>query len=220
MRPSLALFWITSWLLACLALAPSAAAQQSTVTVPLTAQNGSGITGNATLTDLGNNQTRVEITISPTTGDHPAHIHMGTCANLDPTPEFPLTNVQNGTSTTVVNQALSTIMRTQRAINLHLSAAEIATYVACGDIPVVGSQPPSSAPAAAQPAAARPAPAAQAPAAAQPQVAPAATAPVQVPVALPRTGDAANPALLVIAAGMVLLTLGATLRRVGQKRPS
>ena len=134
MRPSLALFWITSWLLACLALAPSAAAQQSTVTVPLTAQNGSGITGNATLTDLGNNQTRVQISITPATGDHPAHIHMGTCANLDPTPEFPLTNVQNGTSTTVVNQALSTIMRTQRAINLHLSAAEIATYVACGDI--------------------------------------------------------------------------------------
>jgi len=215
MRSSLALFSITSWLLACLALAPSAAAQQSPVTVPLTAQNGSGIAGNATLTDLGNNQTRVQISITPATGDHPAHIHMGTCANLDPTPEFPLTNVQNGTSTTVVNQALSTIMRTQRAINLHLSAAEIATYVACGDIPVVGSQPPSSGPAAAQPA-----PAAPAPAAAQPQVAPAATAPVQVPVALPRTGDAANPALLVIAAGVVLLTLGATLRRVGQKRLS
>ena len=219
MRSSLALFSITSWLLACLALAPSAAAQQSPVTVPLTAQNGSGITGNATLTDLGNNQTRVQISITPATGDHPAHIHMGTCANLDPTPEFPLTNVQNGTSTTVVNQALSTIMRTQRAINLHLSAAEIATYVACGDIPVVGSQPPSSGPAA-QPAAAQPAPAAPAPAAAQPQVAPAATAPVQVPVALPRTGEAANPALLVIAAGVVLLTLGATLRRVGQKRLS
>jgi LPXTG-motif cell wall-anchored protein len=218
MRSSLALFSITSWLLACLALAPSAAAQQSPVTVPLTAQNGSGIAGNATLTDLGNNQTRVQISITPATGDHPAHIHMGTCANLDPTPEFPLTNVQNGTSTTVVNQALSTIMRTQRAINLHLSAAEIATYVACGDIPVVGSQPPSSGPAAAQPAAAQPAPAA--PAAAQPQVAPAATAPVQVPVALPRTGEAANPALLVIAAGVVLLTLGATLRRVGQKRLS
>ena len=215
MRSSLALFSITSWLLACLALAPSAAAQQSPVTVPLTAQNGSGIAGNATLTDLGNNQTRVQISITPATGDHPAHIHMGTCANLDPTPEFPLTNVQNGTSTTVVNQALSTIMRTQRAINLHLSAAEIATYVACGDIPVVGSQPPSSGPAAAQPP-----PAAPAPAAAQPQVAPAATAPVQVPVALPRTGDAANPALLVIAAGVVLLTLGATLRRVGQKRLS
>jgi LPXTG-motif cell wall-anchored protein len=218
MRSSLALFSITSWLLACLALAPSAAAQQSPVTVPLTAQNGSGIAGNATLTDLGNNQTRVQISITPATGDHPAHIHMGTCANLDPTPEFPLTNVQNGTSTTVVNQALSTIMRTQRAINLHLSAAEIATYVACGDIPVVGSQPPSSGPAAAQPAAAQPAPAA--PAAAQPQVAPAATAPVQVPVALPRTGEAANPALLVIAVGVVLLTLGATLRRVGQKRLS
>ena len=89
---------------------------------------------------MGNSQTRVDVRITPATGDHPAHIHMGSCANLNPTPEIPLTNVQNGTSTTVVNQALATIQGQQRAVNLHMSAADLATYVACGDIPLVGTQ--------------------------------------------------------------------------------
>jgi LPXTG-motif cell wall-anchored protein len=184
---------LTVGVLALLAFAPSAAAQQSPVTVQLAAQNGSGITGTVTLTDIGNSQTRVVVNVTPTTGDHPAHIHMGSCANLDPTPEFPLNNVQNGTSTTVVAQPLATIMRSQRAVNLHMSATDLATYVACGDIPVVGSQPPSGATTTAPAAGARPA----------------ATAPVQ----LPRTGDVANPAPLMLGSGLVLVGLGLLLRR-------
>jgi hypothetical protein len=159
---------------------------------------------------MGSNQTNVEIRITPTSGDHPAHIHLGTCANLNPAPEFPLSNVVNGTSTTVINQALSTIQGTQRAINLHLSAAQAATYVACGDIPLLGTQPPNAPPPAAAPA---PAPAPPAPA---PQaVAPAAVQPT--PSQLPRTGDLGTGPLVIIS-GLGLITLGLGIRRRATRR--
>ena len=87
-----------------LALAlPSLAMAQTptTLTIPLTAQNGSGVTGTAVITDLGGGKSKVVLTVSggktATTG--PAHIHAGKC----PEPGAvvaPLTNVANGTSTT------------------------------------------------------------------------------------------------------------------------
>jgi LPXTG-motif cell wall-anchored protein len=199
-----------------LALVPTAAAQQRTVTVTLSQQSASGVTGTVTLTDIGNSQTRVEVHITPTTGDHPAHIHMGSCANLDPTPEFPLTNVQNGTSTTVVNQALATIQGQQRAVNLHMSATDLATYIACGDIPLVGTQSPNAAPAAV----AAPAPAPQTNVGGGQAVAPATVgaAPAQVPVALPRTGDLPNAAPLFVVAGLALAAAGLGLRRRFSRR--
>jgi hypothetical protein len=192
--------WFTVGVLGALAFASPAAAQPAPVTIQLAAQNGSGIAGTVTLTDLGNNQTRVVVNITPATGDHPAHIHMGSCANLDPTPEFPLTNVQNGASTTVVDQSLTTIMRTQRAVNLHLSAAQVATYVACADIPVVSSQPPTAPAAAPAAAAGR--------GAVSPSGAPA-------PAQLPRTGlaDTYPIAAPLIASGIALMALGLVLRR-------
>ena len=125
--------------LALVAVSPTALAQQRSITVNLTQENASGITGSVTLTDMGGGRTRVDVRITPTTGDHPAHIHMGTCANLNPTPEFPLNNVRNGTSTTEVDTALATIQSEQRAVNLHLSAQEAATYVACGNIAIAGA---------------------------------------------------------------------------------
>src|SRR5437868_8040453 len=70
---------------------------------------------------------------SPTA--QPAHIHKGTCANLDPTPAFPLTSVVNGTSqTSLTTVDLPTLLAGQFAINVHKSAAEATVYTACGDI--------------------------------------------------------------------------------------
>jgi LPXTG-motif cell wall-anchored protein len=166
----------------------SVMAQQRTVTVQLTAQSGSGVTGTATLTDIGGGRTRVAIRLTPATGDRPAHIHAGTCANLNPAPEFPLANVQNGTSTTEVNAALATIQNAQRAINLHQSPQEVATYVACGNIQVAGTQPPNVPP--------------QLPG-----------TPAQVPAALPATGDAATALPLAVAGGLALIGLGFAVRR-------
>lgn len=106
----------------------------SSMDVPLYAQNDSGETGTATLTESGG-QTTVSIQLdnAPDT-PQPAHIHTGSC----PTPgavTYPLTNVVSGTSQTVLNVDLATL-RSQLplAVNVHKSAAESTTYVSCGDL--------------------------------------------------------------------------------------
>ena len=121
-------------LLALPALAGAVAAVDP-VTVQLKVQNNSGQAGTATLTDLGNNTTRVvvESTGAPA-GPQPIHIHEGTCANLTPQPKFPLTNMVNGRSETTVNAALTTILAAPHSINIHKSQQEAAVYVSCGEI--------------------------------------------------------------------------------------
>jgi plastocyanin len=80
---------------------------------------------------------------------HPAHIHTGTCAELGDV-VVPLTDVahiggdaeRTGAtsaipvkgSITVVDMPLQEIIDGGHAINVHLSADEIGTYIACGDI--------------------------------------------------------------------------------------
>jgi hypothetical protein len=102
----------------------------------MTAENGSGENGTATLTDL-NGKTRVVIHLShePATGNQPAHIHPGTCANLNPTPKYPLKNVVSGVSNTIVNAPITSLLGAHFAINVHESAAQIQKYVSCGNIP-------------------------------------------------------------------------------------
>lgn len=94
---------------------------------------------------------------------HPAHIHEGTCDNLNPQPLFPLADVQMrggmeldtaspvaspsatmGTmasgvpvavSVTTVSATLDNLISmTQHAINVHESAENIQNYIACGEI--------------------------------------------------------------------------------------
>ncbi|MER3400179.1 MAG: hypothetical protein C4313_03440 [Thermoflexus sp.] len=116
-------------------VAVAAAPAPQTVTIPLKEQGGSGQSGTATLRAMGD-QTEVTITITPGPAgvDQPAHIHEGTCANLNPKPAFPLTPVRDGRSTTTVNVRLTDLLAKPFAINVHKSAQEIAVYVACGEI--------------------------------------------------------------------------------------
>lgn len=129
----------------------SVAGAATSVTVQLSAQNNSGETGTAELTDMGGGQTKVVITLTgaPSGVAQPAHIHEGTCANLNPTPKYPLTSVQGGKSETTVNVSLTDLMAKPFAINVHKSAQEIPVYVACGNIPTqaAGGTTPSSPPA-------------------------------------------------------------------------
>jgi hypothetical protein len=109
-------------------------AQGQSITVTLTEQNGSGQNGTAVLTDMGD-QTQVVINISGGSATaQPAHIHDGTCANLNPKPKYPLTSVVNGTSTTMVPVKLSDLTDEPYAINIHKSGTEASVYVSCGDI--------------------------------------------------------------------------------------
>lgn len=125
-----------------LAVGPGAAWAQGGISiVTLNAQNGSGESGQATLTSIDATHTRVEVTLSggPADVPQPAHIHDGSCANLNPVPKYPLTNVVNGASTTIVPVALTDLLGGKFAINVHKSAAEVSVYVACGDITALSS---------------------------------------------------------------------------------
>ena len=127
---------LAAGLSATLALPAAVSAQAARpVSVQLAVQNASGVSGTAMLTDIGNGRTRVDVRVS--TGGNtnmPAHIHDGTCANLNPSPRIPLTNVMNGTSTTEVNATIASILATPSAINLHKSPQEASVYVACGNV--------------------------------------------------------------------------------------
>jgi len=115
--------------------AGSALALDDAVTVKLEAQNNSGQTGTATLFSEGES-TRVVIELlnAPTGVAQPAHIHPGRCDNLDKAPKWPLQAVMNGRSVTVLAASLDAILKDKVAINIHKSAAEIQTYVSCGNI--------------------------------------------------------------------------------------
>jgi plastocyanin len=88
---------------------------------------------------------------SGATHSHPAHIHLGTCAELDPSPTFPLTDIalasaesageaEDGTaipverSLTTVEATLEDLRSGDYAINVHQSAEDIGTYIACGSL--------------------------------------------------------------------------------------
>ncbi len=81
-------------------------------TIQIGPQNGSGINGTATLTDMGNGQTQVVVNVTGFTAGTPSpiHIHEGTCATLNPAVKFPLSNLVDGKSTTMVPVALSAVL--------------------------------------------------------------------------------------------------------------
>lgn len=106
------------------------------MTVTLDAQNDSGETGTAVLTEEEEGKTKVTLTIAgaPKGIAQPAHIHSGAC----PKPGaivYPLTNVVNGVSETTLDVDTETLMKQlPLAINVHKSASQAAIYVACGDL--------------------------------------------------------------------------------------
>jgi hypothetical protein len=109
----------------------------------LSAQNNSGETGTATLLQSGANViVRLRLSGAPVE-PQPAHIHKGTCDKLDPKPAYPLSNVVNGVSETVVKDvSLSDFTSGKYAINVHKSLKDIPTYVACGNITAPAAMAP------------------------------------------------------------------------------
>lgn len=113
----------------------SAPTYAASSTVTMTAQNDSGQNGTVMLEDMGGGMTKVTVNISNgSTTPQPAHIHEGSCSNLNPKPKWPLNNVVNGTSETMVDAPLSDIATGGYAVNIHKSAAEASVYTSCGDI--------------------------------------------------------------------------------------
>ncbi|MDQ3539505.1 MAG: hypothetical protein M3440_02355, partial [Chloroflexota bacterium] len=96
--------------------------------------NDSGVSGTATLYESGD-QTIVELSLEDTGENHPAHIHAGSCGDLQPEPEYPLQNVgPEGQSTSVVDASLADLIAGDFAIDLHLSPNELGTLIVCANI--------------------------------------------------------------------------------------
>jgi hypothetical protein len=113
----------------------SAAAQSTQpVVIDLAEQNGSGISGTATLTPDGDNTT-VKIEVNGPVGANPANILSGDCTTNDPTPVFSLTDVDaNGVSETSVASTIADLTAAPHVIVLHASATNLGTIVSCGEI--------------------------------------------------------------------------------------
>jgi hypothetical protein len=120
----------------CLAMTVAACSgQQDSRTLQLTTLNDSGVTGSAVLTDLGDGTTRVEVDVDPAGHpDMPAHIHPGTCVDLVPQPLYPLSNVIDGESETILEVSLDELFAGDLALNVHNSSQDFATYTACADL--------------------------------------------------------------------------------------
>ena len=108
------------------------------MTVNLGEQNNSGESGTARLTAQGD-KTKIVLDLRNPSAmmaseTQPAHIHKGSCAKLDPTPAYALADVMDGKSVSTVDVKLDVLRQGAFAINVHKSAEEIQTYVACGDI--------------------------------------------------------------------------------------
>lgn len=123
--------------------ASEAAAKQSApeyAKVVFSPVNDSGVEGAASLEAKGGHHTLIEIQTDGAMGDNPTHIHQGSCNDLDPNPQWPLTNIQlrsaslTGTSATTVDVSLAELLDTPHLILIHKSAKDIGTYFACGNI--------------------------------------------------------------------------------------
>jgi hypothetical protein len=113
----------------------AAGAATTQVSIDMKALNGSNETGTATLTQQDDGVKVVVTLKNAPAAAQPTHIHKGTCAKINAAPEYPLTSVTNGTSTTVVKGVnLSDLLASDYAINVHKSNDDLATYVSCGDI--------------------------------------------------------------------------------------
>ena len=101
----------------------------------LSEQNKSGVSGSAVLREEnGKVNVTLSLTGGPKTTPQPAHIHVGACPDVGDV-KYPLTNVVDGQSQTVLDVTLAQLMNElPLAINVHKSAAQITVYTACGDL--------------------------------------------------------------------------------------
>lgn len=116
------------------ALGACQATEAASRTATFTTLNDSGVAGTVTFRGAGS-RTEVSIAVAPGGNpDMPAHIHPGTCDDLTPQPKFPLENVRNGTSVTVVPATVDELFAGNLAVNIHKSNDDLRTYTACVDL--------------------------------------------------------------------------------------
>ncbi len=123
-------------------MTPSVFAQgtDAFIVIELDEQNDSGISGEATIEDLGDGSTAVTVVLEGLDpgGEYAAHIHAGRCPEVGDV-TYPLDPVTFGEpdsfSFTTLDTPIEEILAQQSAINVHLHS-DPSVYVACGNLPV------------------------------------------------------------------------------------
>ena len=107
--------------------------------IVMTALNGSGEDGTATVTQTADGLSVViSLKNAPKDVAQPTHIHAGNCGKINAAPEYPLSNTVNGKGSSLVKGVkLSDLMSGKYAVNVHKSGDDLPTYVSCGNINVV-----------------------------------------------------------------------------------
>lgn len=92
-------------------LEPNQAAQLNSgvITITMNAENYTGETGTATLTDLGGGQTKILLEIDNVPGGQLANIYIGSCSEPGSV-KYPLTDVTNGFQTNIAPGSSETIL--------------------------------------------------------------------------------------------------------------
>jgi hypothetical protein len=105
------------------------------VTIALAEQSGSTQSGDAVLTAVGDDRTRVELSIGRGGEEpQPARIYRGSCERLEPAPAYVLEDVAGGESLTEIEVSLDELLDGDLVINVHLSAGVMRVQVVCGKI--------------------------------------------------------------------------------------
>jgi uncharacterized surface protein with fasciclin (FAS1) repeats len=103
---------------------------------PVTEMNGTGINGLVIVKgDTRNSTVTVLMQGTPAGGKHPMHFHAGNCdSNGDVV--IPLNDLDGttGTSRTIVEVPYGTIVGGDHYLNIHASAEDMGTIVACGEV--------------------------------------------------------------------------------------
>lgn len=99
--------------------------------VVLDAANGSGITGSATVAEVGPSTSRIEVRVDGLSGRHPSSLVAGDCGGFtEPTVERKLNDVVNGKATTEVPLSFDELTGSGFTIAVRRGK----DYVTCGPI--------------------------------------------------------------------------------------
>jgi uncharacterized surface protein with fasciclin (FAS1) repeats len=98
---------------------------------------GVGVSGTASIIDLGNGMTNVQVVLdgTPAGGDHPIHFHTGRCGSAGGV-VIPLPNIDGDTGRTsaTVDVPFEWIVGAPHALMVHLAPDQMATIVSCADV--------------------------------------------------------------------------------------
>ena len=122
--------------------ADTAGAGHGSTVVELDPVGNSGVSGTASIVDLGmqnGTQVVVQLAAGRGPGSHAAHVHQGTCAQLGPV-AHPLQSISvdatgNGNRINNMSIPVMTLMDGQHVVSVHEQNGDPGAPVACGAIP-------------------------------------------------------------------------------------